>query len=259
MQVDCSRTVPEGEPFLVTITGSGSGEDLVLRWLDKEIRPSAETAPGGFSATALLGVGMHERLEADSYTLEVETGGETLRHLVLREAKNYPEQHLTVESKYSELSAETLERHRLEKAATRKALATISEGRHWSLPLSRPVAGEMTSDFGLRRFFNGEPKNPHSGVDLRAALGDSVLACADGRVILTGEHYFAGGSVYLDHGEGVVSMVFHLSEILVEEGRLLRRGDLLGRAGSTGRVTGPHCHWGLSLQGQLVDPLLLAD
>ncbi len=259
LQVDCPGTVPEGEPFLVAVSGEGTGEDLLLRWLDREIRPVAEPMGSGFRALALLGVGMREKLEADSYTLELEAGGEILRKLILREDKAYPEQHLTVEKKYSELSEEDLARHRREKQATRSALGTISKGRSWALPLSRPVPGEKTSDFGLRRFFNEEPKNPHSGVDLRAADGDSVLACAAGRVILAGDHYFAGGSVYLDHGEGVISMYFHLSEILVKEGQALARGELLGRAGSTGRVTGPHLHWGLSLQGQLVDPMLLVD
>lgn len=259
LQVDVPEIVPEGEPFLLRISGEGDGAGLTLRWLDRELHPRVERSKSGFISTALLGVGMHERLEADSYTLEVEQGGEILRKLIMREAKSYPEQHLTVEKKYNELAQETLDRHYQEKAATRKALDTISKDRHWALPLSRPVLGDKTSDFGLRRFFNEEPKNPHSGVDLHAARGDSAFACAAGRVILIGDHYFAGNSVYVDHGEGVISMYFHLDEILVEEGQNLARGQVLGRAGSTGRVTGPHLHWGLSLQGQLVDPMLLVD
>lgn len=259
LEVDCPRTVPEGEPFQVEIRGNGDGAGLALIWLDREIRPRVECVNGSFRATALLGVGMHERLEADSYTLEVSLDDERIRRLVLREAKDYPQQRLTVANEYNELSPETQTRYEGELAATQEALETISEPRRWTIPLSRPVPGEKTSDFGLRRFFNEVPKNPHSGVDLRAAAGDTVSACADGVVILAGDHYFAGNSVYLDHGEGVVSLYFHLSEILVEEGRLLRRGETIGRAGSTGRVTGPHLHWGLSLQGQLVDPLLLLE
>ncbi len=259
LDVDCPESVPEGEPFLVTVSGEGTGAGLLIRWLDREIHPRVERSDSGFRARLLLGVGMREKLEADSYTLEVEVDEEILRRLVLRETKAYPEQHLTVEKKYNELSAETLERHRLEKASTRKAMDEISPERRWTLPLARPVPGEKTSDFGLRRFFNEEPKNPHSGVDLRAAKGDSVFACAAGRVTLTGDHYFAGNSIYVDHGDGVISMVFHLSEILVEEGQSLARGQVIGLAGSTGRVTGPHVHWGLSLQGQLVDPMLLVD
>ena len=259
LHVDCPESVPEGEPFLVTVSGAGAGAGLVIRWLDREIHPQIIADNDGFTASALLGVGMRERLEADSYTLEVEVGDEILRRFVLREAKAYPEQHLTVEKKYNELSAETLERHRIEKASTRKAMDGISTERHWTLPLARPVSGDKTSDFGLRRFFNEEPKNPHSGVDLRAADGDSVFACAAGHVALTGDHYFAGNSIYINHGDGVISMVFHLSKILVEDGQPLRRGQLIGLAGSTGRVTGPHVHWGLSLQGQLVDPLILTD
>ncbi len=257
LEMRCPSTVPEGEPFLVEIRGGGTGDDLVLRWLDREIRPQVDVSEEGFVAEVLLGVGMKEKLEQDSYTLEVEVGGDILRKLILREDKAYPEQHLEVEKKYNELSEEDLVRHNGEKKATRAALSTVSGKRGWTLPLFRPVPGPKTGDFGRRRFFNGEPKSPHSGADFRAAVGDSVFACAAGRVILTGNHYFAGNSVYLDHGEGVISMYFHLDEILVEEGRAIRRGELLGKAGSTGRVTGPHLHWGLSLQGQLVDPLLL--
>ncbi len=259
LQVEAPEYVAEGEPFLVTISGDGDGEGLLVRWLDREIAPKVEAGAKGFRASALLGVGMREKLEADSYTLEVEVGPELLRKLIVREAKAYPEQHLSVDNKYNELDQETLDRHGREKAATRKALNTISQNRRWALPLTRPVPGDKTSDFGLRRFFNEVPKNPHSGVDLRAARGDSVLACAAGLVLLAGDHYFAGNSVYVDHGEGVVSMYFHLDEISVEEGEELSCGQLLGRAGSTGRVTGPHLHWGLSLQGQLVDPMLLVD
>lgn len=259
LQVESPDLVAEGEPFLVTITGEGRGENLRVKWLDHEFAPQVETGVNGFRARVLLGVGMREKLEADSYTLEVEVEGERLRKLIVREAKAYPEQHLTVENKYNELTQENLDRHGREKAATGEALNTLSRIRRWTLPMMRPVPGDKTSDFGLRRFFNEVPKNPHSGVDLRAARGDSILACAAGEVLLAGGHYFAGNSVYLDHGEGVVSMYFHLDEILVEEGEELSRGQLLGRAGSTGRVTGSHLHWGLSLQGQLVDPMMLVD
>jgi len=259
LRLDCAESVPEGEAFLVTVNGEGDGADLAVRWLGREIHPAVETGRGGFTARILLGVGMRERLEADGYTLEVDAGGEVLRRSIRREPKAYPEQHLTVEKKYNELPVATLERDRREKAATREAMDTISPSRLWSLPFSRPVPGGVTSDFGLRRFFNEEPKSPHSGVDLHAAEGDSVLACADGRVLLTGNHYFAGNSIYLDHGEGVVSMYFHLSRILVKEGQRVQRGQPIGLAGATGRVTGPHLHWGLSLLGQLVDPMPLLE
>ncbi|MBN2170118.1 MAG: M23 family metallopeptidase, partial [Candidatus Krumholzibacteriota bacterium] len=93
----------------------------------------------------------------------------------------------------------------------------------------------------------------------RGAAGAPVRACAAGRVVLAGDHFFAGRCVYVDHGQGLVSMYFHLSEILVAEGQMLARGEVLGRVGESGRVTGPHLHWGLAVQGQLVDPLLLAE
>ena len=178
---------------------------------------------------------------------------------VRRGPRNYPEQHLTVDRKFDELDAEELARHERERAAVRAATAAMSPSGTWLLPLARPVGGRVTSDFGLRRFFNGTPKNPHSGVDLAGERGTPVLACAGGTVLLADDHFFAGRSVYVDHGEGIVSMYFHLTEFRVTPGQRVVRGQIVGTVGDSGRVTGPHLHWGLSLQGQLVDPLPLVE
>ena len=259
LAVDCPAEVSEGEPFQVALSVDADAGEIVVRWLGAEIRPPLRRGGGRATGLVLLGIGMRERQEGDVHLLEVEAGGEIFSQNVRRMDKAYPEQHLEVERRFTELSESDLARHQREKATVRAVLDGVSAQRRWSLPLLRPVSGETTSDFGLRRFFNNEPKQPHGGVDLRAADGTPILACAAGRVALTGDHYFAGLSVYLDHGEGVLSMAFHLSEILVEEGQELRRGDVIGKVGRSGRVTGPHLHWGLSLQGQLVDPLMLAD
>ena len=121
------------------------------------------------------------------------------------------------------------------------------------------MPGQATSAFGSRSVFNGQPRNPHSGADFRAAEGTPIAAPNAGKVVLTGDTYFSGGSVILDHGWGLYSYFAHLSKILVEEGDLIELGQVVGRAGATGRVTGPHLHWTLRLCGARVDPLSVIE
>ena len=257
----CPATVPEGEPFFVRVMADEPVSEVRFDWLGKELAVRPDWNGKGYEAQALLGMGMKERLDGDAHRLTVQVatpgGGRQLVQEVLRTPKAYPEQHLEVSKKYTALSDADLERHEREKKEVGRALTTLSPARLYEFPFARPVPGEVSSAFGLRRFFNNESRNPHSGVDLRAAQGDPVKAPASGRVVLAGNHFFAGNSVYIDHGQGVVSMYFHLSAILVQEGDEVARGQVLGEIGSTGRVTGPHLHWGVSVLGQMVDPLLL--
>ncbi len=259
--IDCPERVPEGTAFVVTLRAAVDTDSILVDWLGKTLRPALVANPKAKVARLVLGLGMRERLEGEEHTLRVRSwrdGVETiLVRPIAREPRAYPEQHLTVASKYSELSAEDLERTEREQLRARAALARVSASGDWPLPLSSPVAGEKSSDFGLRRFFNGEAKSPHSGLDLRAATGTPIAACADGVVALAEEHFYAGNSVYLDHGDGFLTLYFHLSAIEVKPGERVARGQIIGRAGATGRVTGPHLHLGASAQGQLVDPALL--
>lgn len=158
---------------------------------------------------------------------------------------------------YVDLSPENLARDRREKA--RIAELWGREGaRRFELPLGTPLAAmPVGGRFGSRRIINGQPRSPHSGADYAADAGTPVLAVADGVVALAEEHFFSGKSVYIDHGLGLVTMSFHLSEILVEEGQAVKRGQTIGRVGATGRVTGPHLHFGARWQGARIDPGLL--
>lgn len=142
---------------------------------------------------------------------------------------------------------------------TQKAKNTWSAQRLWWLPFHHPVVGKTTSAYGLQRVLNGKPKNPHRGMDFRAPTGTAIEAVADGRVILAEPHYYAGNSMYIDHGNGVVSLYFHLNKFEVSKGEFVKRGQIIGRAGSTGRATGPHLHLSISVQGQLVDPAPLFE
>lgn len=169
----------------------------------------------------------------------------------------YPVQELEVEEKYVAPPADQLERIERERRAV-AALFRLESPRRFELPLAPPLAALPAGGrFGARRVFNGQARSPHSGADYRATRGTPVLAVAPGRVVLADEHYFAGKSVFVDHGDGLVSMSFHLSEFEVEPGSEVQGGDRLGRVGATGRVTGPHLHFGLRWHGARVDPGLL--
>lgn len=172
----------------------------------------------------------------------------------------YPVQRLTIEDESKvTLSAEDLERVRRERERIDAVFARRTP-RRFTLPLDPPLARMSGgSRFGARRIFNDQPRSPHSGADYRAATGTPVRAVAPGEVVLTGDLFFSGKSVFVDHGAGLVSMYFHLSEVAVAEGEEVSTGQLLGRAGSTGRSTGPHLHLGLRWRGARVDPRLLLD
>lgn len=184
------------------------------------------------------------------------TGGVASRTVVVGDYP-YPEQRLEVEDKYVAPPADQLARIEREKRAV-AALFRLETPRRFDLPLAPPLAPLPDSGrFGARRIFNGQPRSPHSGADFRATSGTPVRAVAPGRVVLAADHYFAGKSVYVDHGDGLISMSFHLSEILVREGDEVRPGQVVGRVGATGRVTGPHLHFGFRWHGARVDPGLL--
>ena len=170
----------------------------------------------------------------------------------------YEVQHITLQDDSQvNLSSADLERVRDENRRI-GALWSLDTPRRFDLPLSSPLEPLPAGGrFGSRRFFNDQPRSPHTGADYSVAAGTPVLAIADGRVVLAGDFFFSGGSLFLDHGDGLISMYFHLSERSVEEGSEVRRGDVIGRVGQTGRATGPHLHMGVRWRGARVDPSLL--
>ena len=172
----------------------------------------------------------------------------------------YAEQRLKVAPGQVDLSAADLARYERERAHQAQIIATFNEPAPRSLLLRPPVAGPRSSSFGLRRVFNGQSRNPHSGMDIAAPLGTPVLAPAPGRVLDTGDYFFNGNTVWLDHGGGLLTMVCHLSRITVQAGDLVAAGERIGEVGATGRVTGPHLHWSVTLNRAMVNPaLFLAD
>jgi len=170
--------------------------------------------------------------------------------------KRYVTQALHVAPSQVDLSAEDLARVDRERIVIDQALDRWSDREPEALTFTQPVQGIRSSSFGLRRMFNGQSRNPHSGMDIAAASGTPVLAPAAGEVVAAGDYFFNGNAVFVDHGRGLVSMYCHLSEIDVKAGQQVSAGEQLGKVGMTGRATGPHLHWALSLAHVWVDPAL---
>jgi len=170
--------------------------------------------------------------------------------------KRYREQQLKVSPRTVDLSPEDQARYERERAHQQEVMATFSTPVPQALRMQVPTPGRRSSSFGLRRVFNGQARNPHSGMDIAAPTGTPVLAPLPGRVIDTGDYFFNGQTVWLDHGGGLLTMVCHLSQIGVQVGDVLRTGQRLGAVGATGRATGPHLHWGVMLNRAMVDPAL---
>lgn len=172
-------------------------------------------------------------------------------------ARHYREQRITLKNQQQVTpNAANLARIERELAAQNDAYRQFSARQPSNLLFDRPVNGPLSSPFGLRRFFNGEERNPHSGLDFAVPAGTPVKAPAAGRVILVGDYFFNGKTVFVDHGQGLISMFCHLSQIGVKVGDGLARGAVLGKVGATGRATGPHLHWNVSLNDARVDPAI---
>lgn len=188
--------------------------------------------------------------------LEIEVGEDTRTVVVAEHA--YREQRLTVENKeYVSPGEAALERIGREREEIDAALNGWRNVTLEEPALLAPVEGRRSSSFGLRRFFNDQPRSPHKGMDIAAAEGTPIRAPAPGRVVATGDYFFNGNTVILDHGQGLVTMYCHLSAIGVAPGDELDAREVLGNVGATGRVTGPHLHFGTYLNGTAVDPALL--
>lgn len=175
--------------------------------------------------------------------------------------KYYETQHITLKTqRHVTPNPEDTQRIQQETNRIKAALATPWRATQTPpLPLLKPVQGRTSGTFGSRRYFNGQPRKPHSGLDIAAPQGTPVIAPAEGIVVNTGQYFFNGKTVFLDHGQGLVTMYCHLSDIAVRENEYVTRGQTIGFVGKTGRATGPHLHWGVSLNQTMIDPMLVVQ
>lgn len=214
----------------------------------------------GNKQVAVVGLSLSARPGEHTLAIrDADTGA--LRHQAFMvEDKQYETQHITIKNK-RKVNPEKRDMQRIgkEQQQIKKALANHATRTPESLRFLLPVNGPVSSPFGLRRYFNEQPRKPHSGLDLAAPEGTPVRAPAAGYISDTGDYFFNGNTVFIDHGQGLVTMYCHLSRIDVKPGQDVAAGDVIGAVGQTGRVTGPHLHWGVSLNDARVDPMLFLD
>lgn len=203
-------------------------------------------------------VGIPLSIEPGEASLAV-NGGERKVGFTVRD-REYEEQYITLKNeRMVNPYKDDLERIKRERIRQDESLESFSPVATPATRFILPVAGPQSSAFGLRRFFNNEPRNPHSGIDLVAPEGTPIKAPARGIVLDTGDFFFNGNTVFLDHGQGLVTMYCHMSDIDVEAGDVVKQGEVIGKVGATGRVTAAHLHWGVSLNDARVDPYLFLD
>ncbi len=255
------QKVSQGSGFVVTFESNQAFAGKVL-WLDKEIPiKSSKMNSDKFESEVLLGM----PIDSNNFKEVSFVGQEQGKTPIKKQSKitvlpvKWQSQTLKVEPKYVTPPKEVLNRIEKERKIRAPIMAHIDPEKKWKLPLYRPVKGIVTSPYGARRVFNDIPKAPHLGVDFRGATGNIIGSVADGIVVLVDDHYYAGKSVIVDHGQGVLSFYAHLSAYDVKVGEKVKRGQKVGRIGATGRVTGPHLHLSLYIQGIPVDFMTLSE
>ena len=204
---------------------------------------------------AVVGIGADAQPGPRALTVISPSGSKHDIEFVVQ-GKEFPEERLTIDNpRHVNPARQDLQRIRRESAIQRDAYALRTPGRDDLLPLTMPVEGRFSSPFGFRRILNGEPRSRHSGLDIAANTGTPVRAPMPGTVAAVGDYFFNGKTVLLDHGSGLVTMFCHLHRVDVAEDAEVARGDVIALVGATGRATGPHLHWSVSMQGVRVDPL----
>ncbi len=254
--LDVPDTAATGRPFLVRVGRPG----LVSAKVEWRGRALTLTPDANGVCEALLAEPLKKEAERRPLAVTLTGGGptETMRAELTIVEPPYPVQRLKVPPKYVNPPKSELERIKRNQQAVREAVSKVSPEKFWRLPLHRPVPGEVTSLYGVRRVFNGEERGRHKGVDYDGNTGDPIGAADAGIVVLAEDQYYGGNTVIVDHGLGVFSMYLHLSAINVAEGQKVQRGETVGLIGATGRVTGPHLHLSFYVAGESVDasPLL---
>ena len=249
-----SLALPQHDPVpggvAVIDLGVAGATPPTARWGDQ---PLAVVRDGG-RWFALFGIPLDTlpgELEIGVFSGSTATGKPIAIH-----AKYYPVQRLTIKAKRKvEPNPDDLARIEREKEITEAIKRRFSEAAP-ATDFMLPANGPLSSRFGLRRFFNGQPRNPHAGLDVAVGTGAPVKAPAAGIVANTGDYFFNGNTVFIDHGQGLITAYMHLSRIDVRAGQPVKKGEILGAVGATGRVTGPHLHWAVILNNTPVDPEL---
>lgn len=259
----------QGGLVLAEVRSAIALEDVKATWGGREapfwLENASAALPGAAAKEspqtwhALAGVDLEKPAGAYRFTLTARPrGGAPLSCSVLLRVRNgrFATERLTIDKKFTEPTAEQILRANQERERLRAIFDVVTPGRLWQGGFRIPLDGVTTGgNFGRRRILNGNPGSPHSGVDFPAVSGTPVHAAQRGRVVLAEELFFSGNTVVLDHGLGIYTFYGHLESIAVDPGDLVEAGVELGKVGATGRVTGPHLHWGLTVVRARVDGL----
>ncbi|WP_259756901.1 M23 family metallopeptidase [Pseudomonas sp. GCEP-101] len=248
-----SRTLNKPVPGGVAVVQLG--QDAAVPTATFQGKPVLVVREEGRDWIAIVGIPLTAK--AGSQQIVVKQAGASRNLGFSVGSKHYKEQRIRLSNtRQVNPLPEDLKRINRELAEQTEAYRSFSPGTPSNLVLDKPVNGPLSSPFGLRRFFNGEERNPHSGLDFAVPAGTPIKTPAAGKVILIGNYFFNGNTVFVDHGQGFISMFCHMSKIDVKLGDQLARGDVVGRVGATGRATGPHMHWNVSLNDTRVDPAI---
>ena len=205
---------------------------------------------------AMAGIGLSTKPGDYEFSIK-QADGLSVKSKVTVKYKKYDEQHLTIKNKRKvNPNKKDTDRIIAEGKRKKKSKSQFSESTP-NVEFIWPVTGRISSIFGLRRFFNEQERKPHSGLDIAADEGTPIKATAGGTVIDAGDFFFSGNMIYIDHGQGIISLYAHLSEIAVKPGDIIEQGQIIGNVGQTGRVTGPHLHFAIFTNRALIDPLFM--
>lgn len=204
----------------------------------------------------VAGISLNQKVK-EPYKVTIKEGEQKQFHSFILEDKAYKKQYITMKNKrkVSPLQQD-MKRIKDESSRSRSALALFTSKKFKDLAMVRPVDVNISDDFGKRRYFNKKPRRPHSGVDMAAPTGTQIVAPLGGKIVEISDFFFNGNVIFIDHGLGMVSMYCHMHKFDVKKGQIVKKGEKIGEVGATGRVTGPHLHWGVSLNGAMVDPRL---
>ena len=248
----------QGDVIYLTLNVEGAPSSVQGRFHDRLVPFFKTGREGEFGA--LVGIDMAAIPDTADLKAEI-TYPDSVRKRVFRVTvapEDFREQRMTLPKGQVDPDAAALKRITLEKEKVKAVLAGFTPDRLWGSGFLVPVEGTITGAFGSKRILNGQPRNQHNGEDIAALLGTPVKATNDGVVKMVDDHFFSGKGVILDHGLGLFTMYFHLDATAVKEGERVKRGDVIGTVGQSGRATGPHLHWGAWLNGSRVNPFALA-
>ncbi len=249
-----TRALAPGELLVFTIAAAPTVEELRVSVLGRTV-PVFAIAEGRYQA--LAGIDLEQKPGRFTATVSGTERGQPVRAArpFVIAAKTFPTRNLTVLPDYVNPPPDVMGRINRDSELLRETYAKSAATRQWAEPFVRPVTQAANSVFGSRSVYNGQPRSPHAGADFLSPAGTPIHAPNAGRVAVARDLYFTGNTVIIDHGLGVFSVLAHLSKIDVQEGDQITAGQTVGLVGATGRVTGPHLHWGVLVNGARVDPL----